>query len=284
MVPLHTWLPDAHVEASTPISVILAALLLKIGGYGLLRIAFPVFPEAALSFGWMVGLMGLISIVYGGLNAMSSTDLKRLIAYSSVSHMGFVLLGMASVTTEGVTGSVYQMVSHGIITSMLFLIAGVLYDRTHDRMIGSYSGLSSKMKSYTTLVLIAFFASLGLPGFSGFIAEIMVFLGAFRSGTANGILPEAFAIIATLGLILGAAYYLWTMQRMFFGPFHLKPHLKEDQIYDLDKRELFMLVPLAAATLCLGIFPQPLLTIIDPFAKHFTDFVIETGKNLTITR
>jgi NADH-quinone oxidoreductase subunit M len=284
MVPLHTWLPDAHVEASTPISVILAALLLKIGGYGLLRIAFPVFPEAALSFGWMVGLMGVISIVYGGLNAMSSTDLKRLIAYSSVSHMGFVLLGMASVTTEGVAGSVYQMVSHGIITSMLFLIAGVLYDRTHDRMIGSYSGLSSKMKSYTTLVLIAFFASLGLPGFSGFIAEIMVFLGAFRSGTANGILPEAFAIIATLGLILGAAYYLWTMQRMFFGPFHLKPHLKEDQIYDLDKRELFMLVPLALATLCFGIFPQPLLAIIDPFAKHFTDFVIETGKNLTITR
>lgn len=284
MVPLHTWLPDAHVEASTPVSVILAALLLKIGGYGLLRIAFPVFPEAAMYFGWMVGLMGVISIIYGGLNAMASTDLKRLIAYSSVSHMGFVLLGMASLTPEGVAGSVYQMISHGIITAMLFLIAGVLYDRTHDRMIGSYSGLSSKMKSYTTLVLIAFFASLGLPGFSGFIAEIMVFLGAFRSGSSNGILPEAFAIIATLGLILGAAYYLWTLQRMFFGPFNLQPHLEEDKIYDLTKRELCMLVPLAAATLCFGIFPQPLLAIIDPFARHFTDFVLETGKTLTITR
>jgi NADH-quinone oxidoreductase subunit M len=139
------------------------------------------------------------------------------------------------------------------------------------------------MKSFTTVVLIAFFASLGLPGFSGFIAEIMIFLGAFRSGTANGILPESFAIIATLGLILGAAYYLWTLQRMFFGPFNVKGHITEDQIYDLNKRELLMLVPLAAATLCFGIFPQPMLAIIDPFAKHLTEFVLTTGKNLTIT-
>ena len=283
MVPLHTWLPDAHVEASTPISVILAALLLKIGGYGLARIAFPVFPEGAIYFGWVVGLMGVISIIYGSLNAMSSKDLKRLIAYSSVSHMGFVLLGLASVTSEGIAGSVYQMFSHGIISAMLFLIAGVLYDRTHDRMINTYSGLSTKMKSFTTVVLIAFFASLGLPGFSGFIAEIMVFLGAFRSGSANGILPESFAIIATLGLILGAAYYLWTLQRMFFGPFNVKGHITEDQIYDLNKREMLMLVPLAAATLWFGIFPQPMLAIIDPFAKHLTEFVLTTGKNLTLT-
>jgi NADH-quinone oxidoreductase subunit M len=282
MVPLHTWLPDAHVEASTPISVILAALLLKIGGYGLARIAFPIFPEAALYFGWFVGLMGVISIIYGGLNAMASKDLKRLIAYSSVSHMGFVLLGLASLTPEGVAGSVYQMFSHGIISAMLFLLAGVLYDRTHDRMINTYSGLSLKMKSYTTMVLIAFFASLGLPGFSGFIAEIMVFLGAFRSNSANGILPESFAIIATFGLILGAAYYLWTLQRMFFGPFNVKGHISEDQIFDLTKREYGMLIPLAAATLCFGIFPQPMLSIIDPFAKHITEFVLTTGKSLTL--
>lgn len=282
MVPLHTWLPDAHVEASTPISVILAALLLKIGGYGLARIAFPIFPEAAIYFGWFVGLMGVISIIYGGLNAMASKDLKRLIAYSSVSHMGFVLLGLASLTPEGVAGSVYQMFSHGIISAMLFLLAGVLYDRTHDRMINTYSGLSLKMKSYTTMVLIAFFASLGLPGFSGFIAEIMVFLGAFRSNSVNGILPESFAIIATFGLVLGAAYYLWTLQRMFFGPFNVKGHISEEQIFDLTKREYGMLVPLAAATLCFGIFPQPMLSIIDPFAKHFTEFVLTTGKNLTL--
>ncbi len=282
MVPLHTWLPDAHVEASTPISVILAALLLKIGGYGLARIAYPIFPEAALYFGCFVGLMGVISIIYGALNAMASKDLKRLIAYSSVSHMGFVLLGIASLTPEGVTGSVYQMFSHGIISAMLFLLAGVLYDRTHDRMINTYSGLSSKMKSYTTMVLIAFFASLGLPGFSGFIAEIMVFLGAFRSNSATGVLPESFAIISTLGLILGAAYYLWTLQRMFFGPFNIKGHISEDQIFDLTKREYIMLVPLAAATLCFGIFPQPMLSIIDPFARHLTEFVLTTGKNLTL--
>ncbi len=282
MVPLHTWLPDAHVEASTPISVILAALLLKIGGYGLARIAFPIFPEAAIYFGWFVGLMGVISILYGGLNAMASKDLKRLIAYSSVSHMGFVLLGLASLTPEGVTGSIYQMFSHGIISAMLFLLAGVLYDRTQDRMISSYSGLSIKMKSYTTMVLIAFFASMGLPGFSGFIAEIMIFLGAFKSHAATGILPESFAIIATLGLILGAAYYLWTLQRMFFGPYNVKGNISDRQIYDLTRREYIMLVPLAAITFFFGIFPQPILSIIDPFAKHISEFVLNTGKSLTL--
>jgi NADH-quinone oxidoreductase subunit M len=282
MVPLHTWLPDAHVEAPTPVSVILASLLLKIGGYGLARIAFPVFPEAAMYFSWFIGLMGVISIIYGGLNAMASKDLKRLIAYSSVSHMGFVLLGFASLTPEGVTGGVYQMFSHGIISAMLFLIAGVLYDRTHDRTISNYSGLSVKMKAYTAMVLIAFFASLGLPGFSGFIAEIMVFLGAFRSNGVNGLLHESMAIVATLGLVIGAAYYLWTLQRMFFGPFDLKGGIAERQITDLDRRERLMLVPLAIAALFFGIFPQPMLDLIDPFARYFSEFVLSKGTVLTL--
>lgn len=278
-VPLHTWLPDAHVEAPTPISVILAALLLKVGAYGLLRIAYPIFPDVATTLSWLVALVGVISIIYGALNALASKDLKRLIAYSSVSHMGFVLLGLASVTTEGVSGAVYQMFSHGIISAVLFLIAGVLYDRTGDRTINNYSGLSSKMPIYFTVVLIGFFASLGLPGFSGFIAEIMIFLGAFRSFSANGLIHESFAIIATLGLILGAAYYLWTLQRMFFGPFYVKSEIKSTRLVDLDKREYSMFLPLILLTFLFGIFPQILLDYINPFAQHFTESVLQAARS-----
>lgn len=283
MVPLHTWLPDAHVEAPTPISVVLAGILLKVGGYGLIRTAYSIFPEGAFYYAWWIGLLGVVAIIYGALNALAMKDLKKLIAYSSVSHMGFVLLGLASLTSEGVSGSLYLMFSHGIISSMLFLIAGVIYDRTHDRMIAHYGGLASKMPSYTALVVIGFFASLGLPGFSGFIAEILVLLGSFNAATINHLLPRWMAIVATLGLVLAAAYYLWTLQRMFFGQYFISKPQWDRQLKDLDLREYIMLVPLALAALIFGIFPFLLLDMMNESVSSFVQFVNSVGKeNLSL--
>jgi NADH-quinone oxidoreductase subunit M len=267
-VPFHTWLPDAHVEAPTPVSILLAALLLKVGGYGMIRLGFYIFPNEAASFSLLTGSLALISIIYGALNAMASKDLKRMIAYSSISHMGFVLLGVASGTTEGVAGSVYQMVSHGLIASMLFAIAGVLYDRTSDRIIANYSGLFSVAPQYTAFVLLAFFAAMGMPGFSGFIGEIMVFLGSFASHQQNGFLPTWIPIIATLGLILSAAYYVWTIQRMFFGKLFVYGNRT---ITDITTLEWLVLLPLGILILFLGIYPQPLIDIINPFALQLSE-------------
>lgn len=277
VVPVHTWLPDAHVEASTPISVVLAGILLKIGGYGLIRVGYSIFPDGAIHWAWLVGGLGVVSIIYGGFNALASGDLKRLIAYSSISHMGFVLLGLASVTVEGVSGAMYQMFSHGIIASALFLIAGVLYDRTHNRMIENYSGLASKMPQYTVVVVITFFASLGLPGFSGFIAEIFVFLGAFKSFTVNQLLPRWMAIVATFGLLLSAAYYLWTIQRMYFGEFMIREAKWDSQLHDLTLREYILFIPLILMMLLFGIFPQILLDFTNTSVEYFVSFVNEQG-------
>ncbi|MBC8155344.1 MAG: NADH-quinone oxidoreductase subunit M [Bacteroidetes bacterium] len=251
IVPVHTWLPDAHVEAPTPVSVVLAGVLLKIGGYGFIRIAWGLFPDVAAGQAtWLAGL-GVLSIVYGGLNALAQYDLKKMIAYSSVSHMGFVLLGIASLTAEGVNGAVYQMVSHGVLSAMLFLLTGVIYDRTHDRRIDSYRGLNTAMPQYATLTAVAFFASLGLPGFSGFVGELFTLMGSLQSVW----LPGWLTAVATLGIVLAAAYFLWTLQRMFFGPYWNR-HNATVTLTDLTARERWLLIPLGGLSLALGLFPN----------------------------
>lgn len=257
LVPLHTWLPDAHVEAPTPVSIILAGILLKVGAYGIIRVCFGIFPEIAHANAYWLGLLGVISIIYGALNALAQNDLKRLIAYSSVSHMGFVLLGLASFTSEGISGALMQMVSHGFLSAMLFFLVGVVYNRVHDRGIKHFSGLASLMPQFTAFVMIAFFASLGLPGFSAFIGESFSLLGAFRSSSVNGELPYWMAACGSAGIILGASYFLWTLQRMFFGKLRLKGgEVWQTALTDLKLREKITLVPLALMTLALGLMPS----------------------------
>jgi NADH-quinone oxidoreductase subunit M len=252
VAPLHTWLPIAHVEASTPISMVLAGVLLKVGGYGLLRLPFSVFTDVAIDFSFWIAAWGVFSMLYGSFLALGQTHLKRMIAYSSVSHMGFVLLGLASINAEGTNGAMYQMLSHGLISPLLFLLVGVLYEQTNDLTITSYSGLFHKMPRYTALIGVAFFAGLGLPTFSSFIAELTVFLGAFSSES----IPIWLSILAASTLIFTASYFLWTYKRMFLGGFSLHQTLKNTELKDISTFYKLIAFILIFFTFLLGIFPS----------------------------
>jgi len=266
--PFHTWLPDAHVEAPTAISVILAGVLLKMGTYGLLRISYPMFPEIAQQTSVALAILALINIVYGALCAMAQKDFKKLIAYSSISHMGIVLLGMAAMNTQGMMGAVFQMFNHGTITAMLFLIVGVIYDRSHTRDLDAFGGLALSMPKYTGIMTVAFFAALGLPGLSGFISEAFSFLGAFKVDNLRVI-----TMIATLGIVLTAAYMLWTLQRVFLGT----PNGKWGSMPDVTGREIFTLVPLAVIVLVLGIYPSLMLDLMTSSLNHLVTIVSKSG-------
>jgi len=262
MFPFHTWLPDAHVEAPTAISVILAGVLLKMGTYGILRINFGLLPEATTWAAPAIAAFGTINILYGAFCAMAQEDLKKLVAYASVSHMGYCLLGMAALTPTGIEGCVVQMFSHGTITAMLFLLVGVIYDRAHTRDIGRFGGLAKEMPLYTAFVGFAFMASLGMPGLSGFIGEVLTLVGAFP-------IYRLMTSLAALGMVLGAAYHLWALQRMFLGKFREEwrksPYLEPfgGKFPDINRREVASLLPLAVLVLVLGVWPRPLLTLID---------------------
>ncbi|MBU1100306.1 MAG: NADH-quinone oxidoreductase subunit M [Bacteroidetes bacterium] len=274
MFPFHTWLPDAHVEAPTPISVILAGVLLKMGTYGLLRISYPIFPDVTRELMWGIALFGMINIVYGAFVALAQKDFKKLIAYSSVSHMGYVLLGMASLSSAGINGAVFQMFNHGTITAMLFLIVGVLYDRTHTRGLNDFGGLAATLPRYTGFVTVAFFAAIGLPSMSGFISEALVFVGAFGVETTRTL-----AMISTLGILLGAAYMLWTLQRVFFG----KLNEKWADITDLDTRELIMFIPLTIIIIFLGVYPSFMLDIMSTSVNSLVEIVTTSFSNITVS-
>jgi NADH-quinone oxidoreductase subunit M len=249
MWPVHTWLPDAHVEAPTAGSVILAAILLKMGGYGFLRFSLPMFPLASHEFAPLIFSLSVIAIVYTSLVALMQEDMKKLIAYSSVAHMGFVTMGIFAGTIQGVAGGVFQMISHGIVSGALFLCVGIVYDRMHTREIAAYGGLVNRMPLYALVFMVFTMANVGLPGTSGFIGEFMTLIGTF-----NVSLPTT--VLATTGVILSAAYALWLYRKIVFGAL-VKPSLMT--IKDMTWRECLTLFPLVALTLLFGVYPKPVL-------------------------
>ena len=269
MWPVHTWLPDAHVEAPTAGSVILAGVLLKMGGYGFLRFSLPMFPAASVHFAPMVFGLSIVAIIYTSLVALAQEDMKKLIAYSSVAHMGFVTMGVFTLTTQGIEGGIFQMLSHGLVSSALFLCVGVIYDRMHTRDIDAYGGLVERMPMYAVAFMVFTLANVGLPGTSGFIGEFLTLLGAFKASTWV-------AFLATFGVILSAAYALYLYRRVVFGALE-KANLKN--ILDLSPREIVILAPLVVLTIFFGFYPSPL---IDPTAASVQKLIVDTQTGIKL--
>ncbi|MDP1808086.1 MAG: NADH-quinone oxidoreductase subunit M [Actinomycetota bacterium] len=265
IVPFHTWLPDAHVEAPTAVSVLLAGVLLKMGSYAFIRIGLGVVPTGMKAFVWLIALLGVISIIYGALCAMVQKDLKKLVAYSSVSHMGYIMLGIASMTAIGVSGAVLQMFSHGVITGMLFLVVGVIYERSHTREIEKLGGILVSMSLIGGIWVYISLASFGLPSLAGFVGEFLIIIGAFK-------FSHILAGIAALGIILTAGYLLWTIQRICLG----EPKTDEPWA-DASPRELAYMMPLLALIVVIGFFPGLVLRVIEPTTGALMATVAKTG-------
>jgi NADH-quinone oxidoreductase subunit M len=269
MFPFHTWLPDAHTEAPTVGSVLLAAVLLKMGTYGFLRFNLPLFPEATLKFVPLISILALIGIIYGAMVCIVQKDLKRLIAFSSVSHLGFVMLGIFSLNIQGLEGGILQMLNHGFSTGALFLIVGMIYERRHTRMIEDFGGLSRVMPVFATLFMIVTLSSIGLPGLNGFVGEFLILLGTFKSNMV-------YAVIAALGVILAAVYMLWMFQRVMFGEVTKEENRK---LKDLSLREIIVLLPLIFFIFQIGVYPKPFLSRMDASVKHLIAQVeLKAGK------
>ncbi len=273
LFPFHTWLPDAHVEAPTAGSVLLAGVLLKLGTYGFLRFNLPLFPDASVDLIPVLATLAVIGIIYGAVVAIVQPDLKKLVAYSSVSHLGFIVLGTFALTAGALQGGVIQMINHGVTTGALFLLVGMLYDRRHTKKIADFGGLAGSMPIFAGLFLFTAFASIGLPGLNGFVGEFMVLLGSYVA------LP-GWTVVAALGVILAAIYLLWAYQRVFTGPLD-RP--ENESIPDLSGREIALMVPLVVLMLFLGLQPKVLLDRIEPSTNAVIDRVAEaTGYRVVV--
>ncbi|MCJ7553331.1 MAG: NADH-quinone oxidoreductase subunit M, partial [Ignavibacteriaceae bacterium] len=255
LFPFHTWLPDAHVQAPTAGSVILAGVLLKMGTYGLLRFNLPLFPDASLYFAGMISVLAVIGIIYGALVAMVQTDMKKLVAYSSVSHLGFVVLGIFAMNQEAVQGAIIQMVNHGLSTGALFLLVGIIYERTHTREIADYGGIAKLVPFYSFALLFASLSSIGLPGLNGFIGEFLILLGAFQSNVLGS---WWYTVFAASGVIFAAVYLLWMYQRVAFGEVTNQKLLG---LKDMNGREIFVMIPIFIFIVWIGIYPSTFLKV-----------------------